>query len=77
MDEVKNIKKACLDSPDEKLWLITKRMPEVKTIFYHLKSLEYADKPNYDLIRCNLKSILGTNESLPQTISLNISSLPL
>lgn len=51
MDEVKNIKTECLNNPEEKLWIVTKDMIEVKNIFYHLKSLNYKDKPNYALIR--------------------------
>lgn len=43
MDEVKNIKNECLSNPEEKLWIVTKDIPEVKEIFYHIKSLEYKD----------------------------------
>jgi len=36
MDEVKKIKTDCLSNPEEKLWIVTKDIPEVKQIFYHL-----------------------------------------
>jgi hypothetical protein len=51
MDEVKNIKTECLANPEEKLWIVTKDIPEVKAIFHHIMSLGYKDKPNYALIR--------------------------
>lgn len=51
MDEVKHIKTECLSNPEEKLWIVTKDVPEVKNIFYHLKSLKYEDVPDYALIR--------------------------
>ena len=70
MDEVKNIKKACFDQPHEKLWIATKQVTEVRNIYFHLKSLEYKDRPNYELIRNNLKSILGNNEGIPQHITI-------
>ena len=58
MDEVKNIKQDCLSNPEEKLWIVSKEIPEVRNIFYHIKDLTYRDKPNYALIRNQLKSIL-------------------
>lgn len=51
MDEVKNIKTECLSNPEEKLWIVTKDIPEVKNIFSHIQSLGYKDKPNYGFIR--------------------------
>ena len=61
MDEVKNIKNECLNNPEEKLWIATKDIVEVKTIFKHLKGLGYKDKPDYALIKNNLKNILCKN----------------
>ncbi len=61
MDEVKTIKTDCMSKPEEKLWIATKNMVEVKNIFNHIKSLNYKDRPNYELIRNNLKSILNVN----------------
>jgi uncharacterized membrane protein len=65
MEEVKNIKTECLNKPDEKLWIVTKDVPEVKNIFNHLKSLSYKDKPNYMYIRNQLKSILSKSLEIP------------
>jgi hypothetical protein len=61
MDEVKNIKTDCLSNPEEKLWIVTKDIPEVRNIFHHIQSLGYKDKPNYGLIRSQLKSIYQRN----------------
>ena len=61
MDEVKNIKQECLSNPEEKLWIGTKHIQEVKNIFNHINSLTYKDRPNYLLIRNQLKSILQNN----------------
>jgi hypothetical protein len=47
MDEVKNIKTECLSNPEEKLWIVTKDLIEVKNIYYHLMRLSYKDKPDY------------------------------
>jgi hypothetical protein len=57
MEEVKNIKIECLGNPREKLWIETSKIEEVRVIFNHLNSLQYKDKPNYALIRNQLKSI--------------------
>jgi hypothetical protein len=65
MDEVKNIKQECLSNPEEKLWIVTKDIPEVKRIFYHIQSLNYKDKPNYALIRDQLRSIYQRNCEIP------------
>ena len=59
------IKKACLDKPKQKLWIATKDMVQVQTIFNHIKSLDYKDKPNYQLIRDCLKSIMVQHEKIP------------
>ena len=65
MDEVKNIKTECLNNPEEKLWIATKDIVEVKLIFNHLKSLTYKEKPNYALIRNQLKNILSKSLDIP------------
>ena len=65
MDEVKNIKTECLNNPEEKLWIVTKDIPEVKEIFYHISSLGYKDKPNYSYIRERLKNIYLRNIEIP------------
>lgn len=51
MEEVKNIKTECLNNPEEKLWIVTKDVPEVKHIFHHLKKLKYEDVPDYAFVR--------------------------
>ena len=33
MDEVKNIKKECFDNPVQKLWIATRHLQQVRTIF--------------------------------------------
>jgi hypothetical protein len=65
MEEVKNIKTECLNNPEEKLWIVTKDIPEVKHIFHHLKALNYKDQPNYEFIRGQLKNILSRNIEIP------------
>ena len=72
MDEVKHIKTDCLNNPEEKLWIVTKDVPEVKEIFYHLKELRYESVPNYALIRGQLKSILERNTDIPPQPSFTI-----
>ena len=66
MDEVRAIKTECIIvNPGEKLWRgATKNIEEVRVIFDHLMALRYEDKPNYELIRNNLKSILSRNQGI-------------
>ena len=64
MEEVKTIKHKCLENPDKHLWIKTKNIPEVKNIFYHLRSLSYTDKPNYSLVKQQLISIYEQNQSM-------------
>jgi hypothetical protein len=68
MDEVKAIKTDCMGSPEEKLWVATRHMVEVRNIFNHIKSLGYKDKPHYEVIRNNLKSILNSNMEIPPIV---------
>jgi hypothetical protein len=68
MDEVKNIKIECLGSPKEKLWVETRNLEEVKIIFDHIQRLTYKDKPDYELIRNQLKSIALRNHEIPNII---------
>lgn len=65
MDEVKHIKTDCINNPEQKLWIATKDVPEVREIFYHIQSLRYEDVPDYALIRNALKSILSRNVDIP------------
>ena len=57
MDEVKDIKTKCLKNPEQYLWKKTKNILEVKNIFYYIKKLEYADKPDYAYIKQQLINI--------------------
>ena len=51
-EEVKEIKMRALDKPEKYIWVTTTRkMPQVRDIFIHLKNLKYEDVPNYDFIR--------------------------
>jgi hypothetical protein len=63
MDEVRAIKTECIMiNPKEKLWRgPTRNVEEVRVIFNHLMALRYEDKPDYSLIRENLRSILARN----------------
>lgn len=68
MDEVKTIKTQCLGNPAKHLWIATKDIPEVKSIFYHLKGLEYKDQPDYSFIRNELKKIYGRSIEIEQPL---------
>lgn len=68
MDEVKNIKIECLGNPTEKLWHETKNYEEVKIIFDHLNRLQYKDKPDYELVRNQLKCIACKGQEIPALI---------
>lgn len=71
MEEVKVIKTECLGKPEEKLWRgASRQYEEVRKIFFHLNTLKYEDKPDYSLIRDNLKSILGRSNSVSRPLSL-------
>ena len=58
-----------MDKPKEKLWIATKDLIEVRHIFDHIKSLDYKDRPNYELIRNNLKSIMAKDEPIPNQLN--------
>lgn len=59
MDDVRDIKALCLGNPENFLWCsTTSEMQEVRNIFYSIKKLQYADKPDYDYIRNQLNSLL-------------------
>jgi hypothetical protein len=75
MEEVRIIKTDCLQNPNEKLWRsATRDIEEVRTIFYHLQSLEYGDKPDYALIRNNLKNILQRSIPIPRIPNPNLTT---
>jgi hypothetical protein len=74
MDEVKAIKTDCLENPEQKLWIATRNMVEVRNIFNHIKGLGYKDRPDYELVRNNLKSILNCNKGIPPIVYVNHNS---
>ncbi len=74
MEEVKQIKTQCLEKPEELLWVQTKNIPEVRAIFKHVKSLEYKDRPNYQFIRDQLKSILSKQLEVECQITQKLNS---
>jgi hypothetical protein len=79
MEEVRIIKTTCMENPNEKLWRgPTRNIQEVRTIFHHLNSLRYEDKPDYSLIRNCLKSILVNNEGISRSLNTqkNMMLLP-
>ena len=41
----------------------------MRNIFDHIKSLEYKDRPNYELIRGNLRSIMADGENIPYALT--------
>lgn len=55
------MKERSMNDPEESLWDSIEDIDEMKSIFLHLKSLTYYDKPNYGLIRGELQSILRKN----------------
>jgi hypothetical protein len=50
-------------------------MVEVRNIFNHIKSLGYKDKPNYEVIRNNLKSILNSNMEIPPIVFVKTETM--
>ncbi|TNV83274.1 hypothetical protein FGO68_gene1889 [Halteria grandinella] len=76
-DEVKDIKMRCLSHPEQFLWTTTtKFMPQVAEIFYHIKSLQYEDCPNYEFVRTKLREIkfFGMNKQYSQQYSSSLIS---
>lgn len=74
MDEVKQLKEQCLTDPENKLWKSTKHITEVKDIFYHIKSLSYKDKPDYDYVRKRLQSICMSQMSIERAWNSSTSA---
>ncbi len=63
MDEVRDIKTKCINSPEAFLWRTTTAAVEpVKQIFYSIQKLAYADRPDYEFIRQQLLQLLQTEE---------------
>jgi hypothetical protein len=55
------MKLKCLENPEEHLWKATKHLEGVKTIFRHIKALEFEDRPNYSLVQEQLQSLFQTD----------------
>ena len=57
-DEIKKKKETCLADPENQLLLTTCReKQEILDILDHLKTLNYVDRPNYELIRKKLNDL--------------------
>eukprot|EP00826_Nyctotherus_ovalis_P012589 TRINITY_DN1333_c0_g1_i5.p1 TRINITY_DN1333_c0_g1~~TRINITY_DN1333_c0_g1_i5.p1 ORF type:complete len:150 (+),score=29.04 TRINITY_DN1333_c0_g1_i5:929-1378(+) len=57
-DDVRESKSRCLNCPELHLWKTTANMQEVKDIFWAIKKLRYADRPDYQFIRQKLVALL-------------------
>jgi hypothetical protein len=56
---VRDIKIKSIKNPEKYIWTTTtKRYPQIRDIFYHIKSLQYDDKPKYSFIGDKLRDIL-------------------
>jgi len=49
-------------------------MIQVRNIFDHIKTLDYKDRPNYELIRNNLRSIMAEGENIPYALTYDFHS---
>jgi serine/threonine protein kinase len=57
-DDIKKVKEECLANPEKKLLLTTtKGKKEILDLLNHIKSLAYADRPNYNFIRTKLNEL--------------------
>lgn len=57
-DDVRESKSKCLNAPETYLWKATAGMQEVKDIFWSIKRLRYADRPDYKFVRQKLAALL-------------------
>lgn len=58
MNQVRDIKKACLNDVENQLWSQeTADLPEIKDIYFSINQLKYPDKPDYKFIRDKLLAI--------------------
>jgi len=63
VDEVRDIKAKCLANPEALLWRTTTAgVEQIKNIFYAIQKLDYADRPDYELIRQQLLQLLQKEE---------------
>lgn len=62
-DDVKEMKNRCLNDPEQYLWKTnTANMQQIKNIFWSIKRLKYADRPDYKYIREQLSELLKDEE---------------
>ena len=57
-DQVKVLKQNAMLDPENKLWKSNSGSKELQTIFKHIKSLEFEQKPDYALIKEQLTQIM-------------------
>jgi len=82
-EKIANRKNECVVNPEKELLTNHKNKKEILQILYHIKSLQYGDRPNYDYIRNILKCLLSAelSKSLNQQThnmsqtNLNLNSL--
>jgi len=58
-EKIANRKNDCLVNPEKELLINNVNKKEILQILYHIKSLQYGDRPNYDFIRNILKGLLN------------------
>ena len=74
-DDVKEIKAKCLSNPEKNLWKsVTKNMEEVKNIFNSIKDLKYEDKPDYEYIKNQIKTLHAKVSLNPVKNTISISN---
>eukprot|EP00826_Nyctotherus_ovalis_P064081 TRINITY_DN9396_c0_g2_i5.p1 TRINITY_DN9396_c0_g2~~TRINITY_DN9396_c0_g2_i5.p1 ORF type:complete len:227 (-),score=52.30 TRINITY_DN9396_c0_g2_i5:53-733(-) len=74
IEELAQVKADCMSNPEELLWRTTTAgIPELRNIFYYLKTLQYADRPDYEYIYAQLNQILDRelNKTVTKSISLS------
>jgi len=59
-EKIANRKKECIANPEKELLCNNAHKKEILQILYHIQSLQYCDRPNYDYIRNILKGLLNS-----------------
>lgn len=73
IEDLAQVKADCMSNPEKLLWRTTTAgVPELRSIFYYLKTLRYADRPDYEYIHAQLNQILDRelNKTVTKSISL-------
>ena len=68
---VKDIKEKCMKFPEKYLWNFTENLEQIKNIFFHLKPLQYAYKPDYAYIRLQLQNIFQNDYMKKEKLRLH------